>query len=68
MENTTYSFLDFQNIQDDEQRLINLLDGEMEAETLESPKKSSVDAIIAYSNALSIRKSQHLGFIEKLLN
>ena len=68
MENTTYSFLDFQNIQDDEQRLINLLDGEMEAETLESPKKFSVDAIIAYSNALSIRKSQHLGFIEKLLN
>ncbi len=68
MENTTYSFLDFQNIQNDEQKLIDLLESDMEAKTLKSPKSSSVNAILAYSQALSIRKSHHLGFIEKILN
>lgn len=45
-------------------RLLNLTEEKMDY----TPKKETIDNILNYSKALSIRKSKHLDFIELVLN
>jgi hypothetical protein len=58
---------EFQKLTEDEKLLNHLLLSKKENE-LTQPAKQSVENILGYSKALSVRKSEKLGFIENLLN
>ena len=58
---------EFQKLTEDEKKLNQLLLNKKETELLK-PKEQSVENILAYSKALSVRKSETLGFVENVLN
>ncbi|MAY84745.1 MAG: hypothetical protein CMP59_11475 [Flavobacteriales bacterium] len=69
MSDSTLSFSDYQKYQKAEDSLHRLLNDEANDEkVMKSPRKQSVDNILAYSKALSIRKSDSVDYIENLLN
>jgi len=69
MSDSTLSFSDYQKYQKAEDALHRLLNNDPNAEkAMNCPPKQAVDNILAYSKALSIRKSDSIDFIENLLN
>ena len=62
-----FTFFDYQNLSKDEKALNNLLHTEENTE-LKMPSSTSVTNILAYSKALSVRKSETIGFLEHVLN
>ena len=69
MTDSTLSFSDYQKFQKAEDALHRLLKHETnEDKAMEAPGSQSVNNILAYSKALSIRKSENIDFIENLLN
>lgn len=69
MADSTLSFSDYQKFQKAEDKLHRLLQNEHhEPKAMKGPKPQAVDNILAYSKALSIRKSNTVDFIENLLN
>ena len=65
MQKFTHS--DLLEINEQEQELKSLLNQKKE-DKMYSPKKETVDNILNYSKALSIRKSENLEYIEMILN
>jgi hypothetical protein len=65
MQKFTHS--DLLEITEKEQEFKLLLNQKKEDE-MYTPKKETVDNILNYSKALSIRKSEHLEYIEMILN
>jgi len=65
MQKFTHS--DLLEITEQEQKLKLLLNQKKE-EIMYTPKKETVDNILSYSKALSIRKSENLDYIEMILN
>ena len=65
MQKFTHS--DLLEITEQEQELKLLLNQKKE-EKMYTPKKETVDNILNYSKALSIRKSKNLEYIEMILN
>jgi len=65
MQKFTHS--DLLEINEQEQELKLLLNQKKE-DKMYSPKKQTVDNILNYSKALSIRKSENLEYIEMILN
>jgi len=59
--------LNYLEITKNEQKLKLFLTEKKEAK-MYAPKQSTIDNILNYSKALSIRKSKHLNFIEFILN
>ena len=47
---------------------LKLLLMEKKEDYMYAPKEATINNILNYSKALSIRKSKHLGFIELILN
>jgi hypothetical protein len=69
MHDSTLSFSDYQKFQKAEDELHRLLHLETnDSKAMKGPKAQAVDNILAYSRALSIRKSSTIDFIENLLN
>lgn len=69
MTDSTLSFSEYQKFQKAEDSLHRLLKHETnQDQAMKSPKPQSVGNILAYSQALSIRKSKTVDFIENLLN
>ena len=66
MQNFTH--LDFIELTEKEQELKALLGKENEEKIIYSPKKETINNILNYSKALSIRKSKNLDCIELVLN
>jgi len=62
-----FTHFNYLEITKKEQELKSLLSEKKEAK-MYAPKQSTIDNILNYSKALSIRKSQHLDFIEIILN
>lgn len=62
-----FTHLDLLEITEQEQDFKLLLTQQKEEE-MYSPKKQTIDNILNYSKALSIRKSVNLDFIEMVLN
>jgi hypothetical protein len=67
MKNTTYSFSQLQQIKKEEARLLQLFSKKTSTDKA-MPAKQSVDNILNYSKALSIRKTNNFGFVEQVLN
>ena len=65
MKHFTYS--DFNELTDDENHFNKLLRPKRNEE-VEAPSKTSINNILAYSKALSVRKSSSIDFIENVLN
>ena len=65
MQKFTHS--DLLEINEQEQELKLLLNQKKE-DKMYAPKKETIDNILNYSKALSIRKSEHLEYIEMILN
>ncbi len=66
MQNFTFS--DFIEINEKEQELKALFGNETKEEKVFSPKKQTIDNILNYSKALSVRKSKTIDCIEIVLN
>ncbi|MDB4061889.1 hypothetical protein OAD50_00165 [Vicingaceae bacterium] len=62
-----FTHFDFQELTDNENNLNHQLHQEKK-EVQHSPSKISVQNILAFSKALSIRKSDNFSFIENVLN
>ena len=62
-----FTAFNFRKLTEDEKALNELLHLKKENES-QMPAQESVDNILAYSKALSVRKSSHLGFLENVLN
>lgn len=62
-----FTHFDLLEITEKENKIKALLKQKKE-EKMFTPKKETVDNILNYSKALSIRKSKHLDYIEMLLN
>lgn len=63
-----FTFFDFQELTNDEKKLSKLLHEEESEKTEKMPSESSINNILNYSKALSVRKSDTMGYIENLLN
>lgn len=65
-----FTFSDYHKLNKDERALTKLLhtETEIEKESSKMPSERSVNNILAYSKALSVRKSENLGFVENVLN
>ncbi len=63
-----FTFSDYHKLKKDEKALTKLLQTEPEKESSKMPSKKSVNNILAYSKALSVRQSSNLGFVENVLN
>ena len=63
-----FTFFDFQELTNNEKNLNKLLQKEEKKESKFQPKKSSLNNILAYSKALSIRKTSDGNTIENILN
>ena len=63
-----FTFSDYHKLNKDEKALTKLLHTEPEKESSKMPSKTSVNNILAYSKALSVRKSTNIGFVENVLN
>lgn len=68
MSDSTFSNSDYKKLNQDEKSLSKLLSEDKQQEGVFKPSKRSIQSILAYSKALSIRKSQQISFIENLLN
>lgn len=63
-----FTFFDFQELTNNEENLSKLLHLETNKIDETMPSESSINNILAYSKALSVRKSDNLGHIENVLN
>ena len=63
-----FTFFDFQELNKEEKALNKLFKKENTEEDKLQPSLKSVKNVLSYSKALSIRKSEHFGTIEQLLN
>lgn len=64
----TFTHLEFIELDQNEKTLKASLNHLEENGAQLSPKKQTIDTILNYSKALSIKKSKHIGFIETILN
>lgn len=64
----TFTHLEFIELDQNEKTLKATLNQLEENEALFSPKKQTIDTILNYSKALSVKKSKHVEFIETILN
>ncbi|MFT6165801.1 MAG: hypothetical protein ACJASF_000484 [Vicingaceae bacterium] len=62
-----FTHFDFQELTENENNLNRELHQEHN-KVQQSPNNSSIQNILAFSKALSIRKSDNLGFVENVLN
>lgn len=62
-----FTHFNYLEITQKEQEL-KLLLTEKKEDKMYGPKQETIDNILSYSKALSIRKSEHLDFIELILN
>jgi hypothetical protein len=62
-----FTFFDFNKLTEDEEKLNRLLHSK-DNKLASSPKKQSIQNVLAYSKAISIKDSRKLGFIENVLN
>ena len=63
-----FTFFDYQELTENEKSLSKILHLSEEKEIQKMPSEESINNILAYSKALSIRRSEELGFIENVLN
>lgn len=63
-----FTFFDFNNITEQERELKAFLGIETKEYKTYTPKKETINNILNYSKALSIRKSKSLDYIELVLN
>jgi len=64
---TTFTHFDLQQITKNESEVKSLLEMENKKQ-MYSPKQKTIDNILNYSKALSVRKSENIEFIEIVLN
>lgn len=64
----TFTHLEFIELDQNEKSLKATLNQLEENNTSFSPKKQTIDNILNYSKALSVKKSKHVDFIETILN
>ncbi|MFB1021435.1 MAG: hypothetical protein QMC40_01585 [Vicingaceae bacterium] len=62
-----FTHFDFQELTEDENNLNRKLQNKKKEKSVQ-PKHQSIQNILAFSKALSIRKSENLGYIENVLN
>lgn len=62
-----FTFSDFEKLSKEEANLQRLLDKHKEGK-MKSPDKQAVDTILAYSKAISVKKSASLDYLENILN
>ncbi len=62
-----FTHFEYLEITQQEQELKLLFEEKME-QKMYTPKQETIDNIMSYSKALSVRKSEHLEFIEVILN
>lgn len=62
-----FTYFDFQELTENENNLNRELHQEHK-KVQQSPNNSSIQYILAFSKALSVRKSDNLGYIENVLN
>ena len=63
-----FTFSDYHKLSKDEKALNNLLHSEEDKALPKMPTEAAVKSILAYSKALSVRKSETIGFVENVLN
>lgn len=63
-----FTFFDYHKLSKDEKALNDILLNNEGKESAKMPQKSTVQNILAYSKALSVRKSETIGFVENVLN
>lgn len=63
-----FTFFDFQELTNNEKDLSKILHNEDSEKPEIMPSKSSINNILNFSKALSVRKSETLGYIENNLN
>lgn len=69
MDNSTLSNFEYQKLNKAEESLQKILqDSPKKPEEMNGPSDLAISNILAYSKALSVRKSDHVDFIENLLN
>lgn len=69
MNDSTFSNSEFQKLHQAEEALNEFFSEKVnEPRTVKNPSKESIDNILAYSKALSVRKSNQVDFIENILN
>jgi len=68
MSDSTFSNSDFKKLHQDEESLNRSLRDEKKGKGVKKPSKESIKNILAYSKALSVRKSNQVDFIENILN
>jgi hypothetical protein len=64
----TFTHLEFLELEQNEKSFKESLDKMEENKELYSPKKQTINNILNYSKALSIKKSKHVEYIEMILN
>ena len=64
----TFTHLEFIELDQNEKSLKATLSKLEENDAPFSPKKQTIDNILNYSKALSVKKSKHVDFIETILN
>ena len=62
-----FTFSDFEELSKEEEQLQQLLK-EQRDDKMKSPTTDAVSNVLAYSKALSIKKSKRVDYIEHLLN
>jgi len=68
MSDSTFSNSDYKKLNQAEESLNKLLSENASEADHQKPTKQSVNNILAYSKALSLRKSKQVDFIENILN
>ena len=64
----TFTYLEFIELEQNEKSFEELLNKIEKTSSKFSPKKQTIDNILNYSKALSIKKSINIEFIELILN
>lgn len=64
----TFTYLEFIELEQNEKSFEESLNKMEETTSKYSPKKQTIDNILNYSKALSIKKSKNIEFIELILN
>lgn len=64
----TFTHLEFLELEQNEKSFKESLDKMEEKDEKYSPKKQTINNILNYSKALSIKKSKHVDYIEMILN
>ncbi|GEM_PF-1010549 len=64
-----FDHFDFEELTHEEDNLKNQLSAnQFKEEQISTPEQSTVESILSYSKALSVRKTESLGYIEQLIN